>query len=258
MNFKVIIPARYGSTRLPGKALIDLAGKPLIQHVYERVRDCGAHSPIIATDDERIESAARRFGAQVFMTSPHHASGTDRIAEVVDRIREPDDAIVVNVQGDEPLIPGALVMQVAGLLETDPQASMATLCERIGEPRDVFDPNVVKVVMDRDGRALYFSRAPIPWDRGAFSGGAATAWPTAQDYYRHLGIYAYRAGFLKTFAALPPCQIERTEALEQLRALHYGARILVAEACAPSGFGVDTPADLDRARQLLATTAAAP
>jgi 3-deoxy-manno-octulosonate cytidylyltransferase (CMP-KDO synthetase) len=250
--FMVVIPARYASTRLPGKPLLDIAGKPMIQHVWERVRACSERPPVIATDDTRIEAAARAFGADVHMTAATHGSGTDRIAEVVGNLREPEDSIIVNVQGDEPLLPGALVMQVAQLLEGDPAAVMATLSEPITEARDVFDPNVVKVVSDRDGHALYFSRAPIPWNRDDFRTGEASRWPSAQGYHRHLGIYAYRAGFLRTFTTLPPVRLEKTEALEQLRALYYGYRIRVAEACVPSGPGVDTPADLERARVLLA------
>jgi len=235
VRFKVVIPARYASTRLPGKALLDLAGRPLIQHVYERAVESGAQAIVIATDDARIRNAALSFGATVVMTSRKHASGTDRMSEVLSVLAEPEDSIVVNLQGDEPLMPGAAIRQVAALLNADPDASMATLCERISEARDVFDPNVVKVVVDDAGRALYFSRAPVPWDRQHFATHGSQRWPLAQPYYRHIGLYGYRAGFVKRFSQLSPCAIERAEALEQLRALHYGARILVAESCAPTG-----------------------
>ena len=253
-TFSVIIPARFASSRLPGKVLLDLAGKPLLWHVYRRAVESGARRVIIATDDVGVQAAALAFGAQVEMTSADHASGTDRIAEVVARLGLTDEEIVVNLQGDEPLMPAAVILQVAERLATDPGAAIATVCERITEARDTFDPAVVKVVTDAGGRALYFSRAPIPWDRAGFSSDGANVWPTAQAYYRHVGLYAYRVGFLKTYSALPPCELERTECLEQLRALHHGARILVDEAVAPSGFGIDTIADLERVRRLLAAT----
>ncbi len=251
MKFRVIIPARHASTRLPGKPLLDLCGRPLIQHVYDRARASGAEAVVIATDDERIRTAAEKFNARVRMTAATHASGADRIAEVVRREGYPDDDIIVNLPGDEPLMPGRAIRQVAELLASDHDASMATLCERITEPRDVFDPGVVKVAMDAQGRALYFSRAPIPWDRAHFQAAAASKWPVAQPYFRHIGLYAYRAGFLKRYADLPPCALEQTEQLEQLRALYYGAHIAVAEAEEPTGFGVDTPADLERLRRML-------
>ena len=251
-TFSVIIPARFASSRLPGKVLLELAGKPLLWHVYRRALESGAQRVIIATDDARVEAAARIFEARVEMTAASHASGTDRIAEVVSRLGLADDEIVVNLQGDEPLMPAAVIRQVAERLAMDPGAAIATVCERITEARDLFDPAVVKVVMDAGGRALYFSRAPIPWDRDGFSGGDANVWPTAQPYYRHVGLYAYRVGFLKMFSVLPACELERTECLEQLRALDHGARILVDEAIAPSGFGIDTMADLERVRGLLA------
>ena len=251
MKFKVIIPARYDSTRLPGKPLLDLGGKPLIQRVYERARESRAESSAIATDHVYIETAARKFGAPVYMTKPTHASGTERIAEVVQREGYADDDIIVNLQGDEPLMPARAIRQVAELLATNPAASMATLCERITAVQDVFDAAVVKVVVDAQGRALYFSRAPIPWDRGHFEGDVTVNWSLSQTYYRHIGIYAYRVDFLKHYAALPPCEMEQTENLEQLRALYHGAHIAIAEAVEPTGFGVDTPADLERLRRML-------
>ncbi|MGQ0658340.1 MAG: 3-deoxy-manno-octulosonate cytidylyltransferase [Chromatiales bacterium] len=251
MRFKVIIPARYAASRLPGKPLADLCGRPLIQRVHQRAQESAAASVIIATDHPGIESTAKGFGARVEMTSQGHASGVDRIAEVVRRLGIPDDEIIVNLQGDEPLMPPKVINQVAMLLASSADASIATLCERITEAQNLFDPNIVKVVMDAAGRALYFSRAPIPWHRQHFRRDVSAQWPLDQPYYRHIGLYAYRAGFLRRCSTLPRAEIEHTEALEQLRALHHGVYILVAEACAPAGFSVDTPADLERVRQLL-------
>ena len=238
--FHVVIPARYGSTRLPAKVLRPLAGRPMIAHVYERAQRSGAQSVCIATDDHRVREAAEAFGARVVMTSGHHQSGTERIAEVVEREGLDDAAIVVNLQGDEPLMPPDLLHATA---------SVATLCTAIEEKQDLFDPNVVKVVTDSDGMALYFSRAPIPWARGVFPDGPL---PVEFTYYRHLGVYAYRAGFLMEFVSWTHTPLEEVEALEQLRALWYGRRIVVAtaaEACPP---GVDTEQDLRRAEALLA------
>lgn len=253
MKFKVIIPARYDSTRLPGKPLLDLGGRPLIQRVHERALESGAEAVVIATDDERIRTAAEKFGARACMTAATHASGTDRIAEVVQREGYADDDIIVNLQGDEPLMPGLAIRQVAELLVANSAADVATLCERITAVQDVFDTAVVKVVADVQGRALYFSRASIPWDRIQFEGDTTVNWSLSQTYYRHIGIYAYRVGFLKRYAALPPCAMEQTENLEQLRALYYGAHVAIAEAAEPTGFGVDTPADLERLRRILSS-----
>jgi 3-deoxy-manno-octulosonate cytidylyltransferase (CMP-KDO synthetase) len=255
MTFTVIIPARYASTRLPGKALVDLCGKTLIERVHDRARQSGAAEVIIATDDRRIEAAATSFGANVVMTSHRHSTGTERLAEVVQLRGMADDAVIVNLQGDEPLMDGSVVRQVAALLEGDRDCVMATVCERILDAADVFDPNVVKVVMTSHGRALYFSRAPIPWARGHFGGTAVDALPPTQPYYRHIGLYAYRAGFLRDYAGWHPSQLEATEALEQLRVLQAGHAIAIAEACAPTGFGVDTPADVERVRHILAGSA---
>jgi 3-deoxy-manno-octulosonate cytidylyltransferase (CMP-KDO synthetase) len=251
MDFTVIIPARFGSTRLPGKALIDLCGKTLIERVHERAIESGANAVIIATDDPRIEAVARGFNAQVVMTSPNHATGTERLAEVVERLAMRADAVVVNLQGDEPLMSGAVVRQVAELLAGDRDSDMATICEPITEAADVFDPNVVKVVMSARGRAMYFSRAPIPWARGVFTASGTQVLPVAQTYYRHIGLYAYRAAFLKAYTRMPPSALEVTEALEQLRVLHAGSSIAIAQACASTGFGVDTAADAERVRRLL-------
>lgn len=251
MGFVVVIPARYGSTRLPGKPLSDIAGKPLIQHVHERAQEAGADEVVVATDDERIRDAVHAFGARVCMTNPLHASGTDRIAEVARLRGYPDDAIVVNLQGDEPLMPAALLRQVAMNLAAHPVAAMATLCESITEPAQLFEPSIVKVVVDREGYALYFSRATVPWDRDHFASGARDLSPR-MPHFRHIGMYAYRAGFLRAFATLAPCPLEQTECLEQLRALWYGHRIHVAEAVERGEAGVDTPADLERVRAVLA------
>lgn len=242
MGFHIVIPARYRSQRLPGKPLLDLAGKPIIQHVYERACEAGAQSVTIATDDQRIADVARRLGAACCMTSADHASGTDRAAEVVALRKWADDQIVVNVQGDEPLIPPAIIRQVARLLWEAPRVSMATLCEPMKDVSEAADPNVVKVVFSRDRRALYFSRAPIPWSPGEETK------KTGGQYYRHIGIYAYRAAYLKRFTQLSPAPLERTERLEQLRALWHGDPIAVAPAEVATPPGVDTPEDLQQLR----------
>ncbi|HLB30562.1 MAG TPA: 3-deoxy-manno-octulosonate cytidylyltransferase [Gammaproteobacteria bacterium] len=240
----VIIPARYAATRLPGKPLLEIQGKPLIRHVHEAAAgaDCRV---IIATDDELIAACAAGFGAEVVRTAATHASGTDRIAEAAAISGIEDAMIVVNVQVDEYGLPPALVTQVADGLRERPEAAMATLCEPLRGAADYHNPNVVKVVRDANQYALYFSRSPLPW-----SGQPLSAMPLAP--LRHIGIYAYRAGFLKTFAALARPPLEVSERLEQLRALHHGYRIHVAEAAAPCGIGIDTPADLDRARRVAA------
>lgn len=249
-DYKVVIPARYASTRLPGKPLRELLGKPMLQYVHESASTCAAAQVIIATDDARIESAAHAFGAEVCMTSPDHASGTDRLAEVVERLRWPDEAIVVNVQGDEPLMPPALIDQVAQDLAANDAAAVATAATPLLAAGEFFDTNVVKVVTDRDGYALYFSRAPIPWDRDLLHDDIK-ALPIGIAPLRHIGIYAYRAGYLRRYAQMRPCPLEQAEQLEQLRALWYGERIHVAEAVQRPGPGVDTEDDLHIAEQLL-------
>jgi 3-deoxy-manno-octulosonate cytidylyltransferase (CMP-KDO synthetase) len=250
MDFTVVIPARYGSTRLPGKPLREIAGRPMIEHVYRRASESGADEVIVATDDERIAQAARAFGARVCLTDPAHPSGTDRLAEVARLLDFPSDRILVNVQGDEPLLPPALIDQVAADLAAHGAASVATLCEPIATAAELFDPNVVKVVLDGEGYALYFSRAVIPWDRDAFAA-AAPALPAGSQYYRHLGLYAYRAGFVRAYVTWPPCAPERAEKLEQLRALWHGHRIYVGIAREQPGPGVDTEQDLVRVEKLL-------
>jgi 3-deoxy-manno-octulosonate cytidylyltransferase (CMP-KDO synthetase) len=250
-DFAVVIPARYASTRLPGKPLLDIAGKPMVVHVAERARASGAALVCIATDDERILEAARAHGCDAFMTSPHHASGTDRLAEVAQLHGWPDERIVVNVQGDEPRIAPALIRDVARALSGHPAAAMATACHAIHDVRELFDPNCVKVVLDHAGDALYFSRAPIPWARDAF-GRDRDSVPPGLPVYRHIGIYAYRCGFLRAYPQLSAPAIERFEALEQLRALWHGHRISVAVTDQAPEAGVDTPEDLEAVRRLFA------
>lgn len=251
MPFAVIIPARYASTRLPGKPLLDIAGKPMLQHVWERASQSEATSVIIATDDRRIAMAAESWGAEVCLTDSGHPSGTDRLQEVVGTYAFSDDQIVVNVQGDEPLVPPAVINQVAGNLALVPGAGMATLSEAVHDVATLLDSNVVKVVTDAQGGALYFSRAPVPYPRGLDLGNphALNDYPAGQ-WQRHIGLYAYRAGFLRRFVTWPQAPAEQLEQLEQLRALHYGETVHVAPACEPVPAGVDTRADLDTVRRL--------
>lgn len=238
-RFTVIIPARYASSRLPGKPLMDLAGKPMIQHVIECAQQSGASRVVVATDDSRIESAALRAGAEAVMTRTDHQSGTDRIAEAAQSLCLPEDEIIINVQGDEPDMPAELIRQMADALATNAQISMCTACTPLADPALISDPNVVKVVRDNQDLALYFSRAPIAFDRdgqGDFS------------YRRHLGIYGYRAAYLIDFSAAPVCALEQTEKLEQLRALYRGDKIYCPDAVGAPGIGIDTPDDIERAR----------
>ena len=243
----IIIPARYASTRLPGKPLLDIAGQPMIARVVECARASGAQRVVVATDDERIRDAVTSFGAEVVMTRADHLSGTDRLAEAITLLDLDDDEIVVNLQGDEPLMPALLIRQVAALLVARPAAVMATACNAITRREDFLNPNAVKVVTDREGHALYFSRAPIPWPRDIMSG-ASTAPIKA---FRHIGLYAYRAGFVARYAAWPACPLEISESLEQLRVLWQGEKIAVVEAEEAPAAGVDTPEDLERVRALL-------
>lgn len=243
-SFKVVIPARYGSTRLPGKPLLPIAGKPMLAHVHAHALQSGADAVVIATDDSRIEDAARSFGAAVCMTAATHASGTDRIAEVVETLGWDDDDIVVNVQGDEPLLPPALIAQVAAGLAAHADAAVATLAYPLDDRQEWQDPNVVKVVLDRAGYALYFSRATVPYDRDGNTAAADIA-------LRHLGLYAYRSGFLRTYSELEPAPLEIIEKLEQLRVLWAGLKIHVGIAGERPGPGVDTAEDLERVAALL-------
>lgn len=251
MSYTIIIPSRYSSTRLPGKPLIDINGKPLIQHVYERAIKSSAREVIVATDDARIEKAAVGFGAKVCMTRKDHPSGTDRLSEVVEQLQLKDDEIVVNLQGDEPMMPASLLDQVADTLKDSPDAAMSTLCEEIASADDVFDPNVVKVVVDHSQHALYFSRAPIPWVRDSYGPTGDKDIQIIDNCFRHIGLYAYRTKFLKKYPQLEACQIEQQEALEQLRVMYHGYRIKVEIAKEFAGIGVDTQSDLEKAKQLL-------
>ena len=249
--FTVVIPARYASSRLPGKPLQDIAGKPMVQHVWEQAKKSAASRVVIATDDARIVEACQAFGAEVLLTDAGHNSGTDRLAEVATQLQLEPDAIVVNVQGDEPLIPPAIIDQVAANLAAHPEAGIATLAEPIDSIETLFNPNAVKVSSDINGLALTFSRAPLPWARDALAR-SRDELPAGVPYRRHIGIYAYRAGFLHDFVAWGPCLLEDTECLEQLRALWHGVRIHVADALQSPPAGVDTPEDLERVRRLLA------
>ncbi|MFQ2715784.1 3-deoxy-manno-octulosonate cytidylyltransferase [Aeromonas caviae] len=252
MSFVVVIPARYASTRLPGKPLADIHGKPMVQHVVEKALQSGADRVIVATDDERVQQALAPFAAaagfEVCMTSPDHQSGTERLAEVCRHYGFAADTIIVNVQGDEPLIPPVIIRQVADNLAAA-SAPMATLSVPIGDAEEAFNPNAVKVVTDREGYALYFSRASIPWDRDRF---AQSREQIGDHYQRHIGIYAYRAGFIQRYVDWAPSVLEQVEALEQLRVLWYGEKIHVAQALQAPPVGVDTQADLDKVRALLA------
>ncbi len=247
MSYKVVIPARYGSTRLAGKPLLDIAGKPMVQRVWEQACKSSAGEVVIATDDERIRSEAVKFGARVCMTSPDHPSGTDRLQQVAVESGWDDQHIVVNVQGDEPLIPPAVIDQVAANLANNPQAGIATLREEISSAADLVDPNAVKVVCDLRGMALYFSRATVPWPRDAFAADRS-AMPASGNWFRHIGIYAYRCAFLHQYVNWPPAPLETVECLEQLRALYNGVDIHVATASEPVPGGVDTEADLEAVR----------
>jgi 3-deoxy-manno-octulosonate cytidylyltransferase (CMP-KDO synthetase) len=240
VNFVVIIPARYASSRFPGKPLADLGGKPMVVRVAERAKQSGAAAVHVATDDERIARAVRSAGFSVVMTRADHASGTDRLAEAARALRLADGEVVLNVQGDEPLIAPALIRAVAARLQTDRSASMATACHAVHDPQQAASPHVVKVVLDAQGAALYFSRSRIPYPREADA-----------RCYRHAGIYAYRARFLQQFAALAPAPLERAEALEQLRALWHGHRIAVVVSDAEIPPGVDTAEDLEAVRKML-------
>ena len=251
--FTVVIPARYASTRLPGKPLQLIAGKPMVQHVWEQACKSSAQRVVVATDDVRIVEACKAckaFGAEVLMTRTDHESGTDRLAEVATQLGLAHDAIVVNVQGDEPLIPPQVIDQVAINLAAHSEASMATLAEPIETVEQLFNPNVVKVVSDINGLALTFSRATLPWARDDFAQ-QPDVLPAGVPYRRHIGIYAYRAGLLHDFVSWGPCWLENTERLEQLRALWHGVRIHVADALEAPPAGVDTLEDLERVRRLL-------
>jgi len=250
MHFRVVIPARYASSRLPGKPLADIGGKPMVLHVLERALQAGAESVVVATDDARVQQAVEAAGYQALMTSPEHQSGTERLVEVAETLGWSDDTLVVNVQGDEPLIDPALIREAARQLVLHDDAVMATLAHPIHDPADFINPNVVKVVADEAGYALYFSRAPIPWPRDAFAD--KQPMPRELGALRHIGLYAYRAGFLRTYASLAASPLERFEMLEQLRVLWHGHRISLGITPTAPAPGVDTPEDLARVRALFA------
>ena len=247
-SFRVVIPARFASTRLPGKPMADIGGKPMIVRVAEAAKQSRASEVIVACDQQDIRAAVMQHGFAAVMTRADHPSGTDRIAEVVEHFGWADDEIVVNVQGDEPLIPPALIDEVALALENDKGASIATASHAIHSAADAFNPNVVKVVTAQNGRALYFSRAPIPWHRDGFAM-SRDELPVDFNLQRHIGIYAYRVGFLRRYGTLLPSPVERWESLEQLRALWHGDAITVVETASAPPPGVDTPEDLERARK---------
>jgi 3-deoxy-manno-octulosonate cytidylyltransferase (CMP-KDO synthetase) len=248
--FRVVIPARFESARLPGKVLLPIGGRPMLHWVCERARACGAEQVVVATDDARIAAAAAHAGVECVMTASTHLSGTDRIAEAAAKLGWAADDIVVNLQADEPLMPPALLGQVARLLQEHPDADIATLAAPVTSLEEFLDPNAVKVVLAEDGRALFFSRAPIPWDRdGAVNG--APGPDSYQRALRHIGLYAYRVRSLVRMAQLAPTSLELREKLEQLRALAHGMQIRVGIAAARPGVDVNTPADLDRIRTLL-------
>lgn len=253
-DFTVVIPARYASSRLPGKPLLDIGGEPMVVRVWRQAKQSGASRVVVATDDARIRDAVVAVGGEALMTRSDHPTGTDRLSEVAESLALTEDAILVNVQGDEPLLPPALIDQVARCLAEDPQASIATLAEPIDDIEVLFNPNVVKVVRDLAGRALYFSRAPIPWHREAWGRNAFDSHSASFEengWLRHIGLYAYRAGFLAAYRDWPPTPLEQLEQLEQLRALQQGHRIQVGVACEVHPAGVDTSEDLARVRALL-------
>jgi 3-deoxy-manno-octulosonate cytidylyltransferase (CMP-KDO synthetase) len=249
VEFVVIIPARYASERLPAKPLADIAGKPMIEWVYAKAKGSGATRVVVATDHQDILNAVQSFGGEAVMTSATHNSGTERLAEVIDILKLDDNAIVVNVQGDEPLLPSENVTQVARLLAMS-DAPMATLSVAISDVNEALNPNAVKVVKDNNNNAIYFSRATIPYDRERFLG-KQTITEIGDFYQRHIGIYAYRAGFIKEYIAMTPSPIEQIEALEQLRVLYHGKTIKIATASVAPEAGVDTPEDLARVNRIL-------
>ncbi|WP_237064882.1 3-deoxy-manno-octulosonate cytidylyltransferase [Microbulbifer guangxiensis] len=251
VSFDVVIPARFGSSRLPGKPLADIGGKPMIQHVYERAGESSAQRVVVATDDMRVAEAVQAFGGEVCMTSADHASGTDRLQEVAANLGLAGDRIIVNVQGDEPLIPAAVIDQVAGNLARNTSAGVATLAEPIESLEDFRNPNIVKVVASESGLARYFSRAPIPWPRDAFAIERQEL-PEGLIARRHIGIYAYRVALLNRFVGWPMAPLEQFECLEQLRFLYHDEQIHVDDALEQVPGGVDTEADLERMRRLLA------
>ncbi|HHS99872.1 MAG TPA: 3-deoxy-manno-octulosonate cytidylyltransferase [Thiomicrospira sp.] len=251
MAFTVVIPARFESSRLPGKPLKEIQGKPMIEWTWLQAKKSGADRIIIATENQQVLEVCEAFGAEVCLTRDDHQSGTERIAEVIDLADIQGDDIIVNVQGDEPMLPPELIHQVADGLQDHPEIPMATLCETIEEVETVFDPHAVKVCRDVANRAINFSRAPLPWSRDTFLESRHVL-PEDWVYKRHIGLYAYRAGFVKQYVMWPECELEQVEKLEQLRVLWHGEKILVLDALCDAGVGVDTKSDLQRVRQLMA------
>ena len=248
--FKVVIPARYGSTRLPGKPLLNIAGQPMIAHVCQRAIEAEAEEVVVATDDQRIFDSVTGLGLNVVMTDANHQSGTERINEVSEQLGWSDDDIVVNLQGDEPLIPPAYIKDVALALGSQQKAGIATLAAEITDVEEIFNPNSVKVVLNKQDYALYFSRAPIPWDRSSFSATGGKV-PDTMPYLRHIGMYAYTVKFLKDYCLWPSSVLETVESLEQLRILWYGEQVLVKTVAKTPEAGVDTQADLDRVEKVM-------
>ena len=248
MSFKVVIPARMNSVRLPGKPLVDINGQPMIKHVYDKAVNSGAVSVVIATDNNEVAEVARNFGARVCMTSSDHKSGTERIAEVAEALGYDDDDIIVNLQGDEPLMPSSIIHDVANSLDVHDSAKVATIASEITKIDDLFNPSIVKVVTNKRGYAIYFSRAPIPWERDNFASDEKTM---QCKHFRHIGIYAYRVGFLQDYLKTVECDIEKYEKLEQLRILWNSNRIHVSITTEDIPIGVDTKEDLELVRERL-------
>jgi len=251
MAFRVVIPARYHSSRLPGKVLLDIAGKPMLQHVYERALESGAESVVIATDNLQVKTIAEQFGAHCCITQAHHQSGTNRLTEVVALQGYAPDDIIVNVQADEPLIPALLIRQVAEDLLAEQQAKVSSLYKPLGSMDDLFNPNKVKVVLNQQGYALYFSRAPLPWDRDHFTFPPNKTQVLTNLYWMHIGLYAYRASFLPTYSQWAASPLEQIEKLEQLRVLWYGEKIHMTLATQAVAGDVNTAEDLQALRQLM-------
>jgi len=250
MSFRIIIPSRFASTRLSGKPLRDICGKPMIERVIEQAKKSEAEEVIVATDDQKIADAIAHLDIQVCMTHENHQSGTERLSEVIEQLGFDDDQILINLQGDEPMMPAICLNQVGQALEQDNSVKMATLCTPLTDIEELFDPHAVKVVRDINNFALYFTRAAVPWSRDYFNE-APREMPPSQEYQRHIGLYGYRAGFIKQYLEWQSSDIEKTESLEQLRVLYYGEKIKVITAATPPGPGVDTLDDLNRVCELV-------
>jgi len=250
MSFRIVIPSRFASTRLSGKPLRDICGKPMIEHVIEQAKKSDAEEVIVATDSQEIADAVSHLDIRVCMTHENHQSGTERLSEVIEQLGFNDDQILINLQGDEPMMPAVCLNQVGQALEEDSNVKMATLCTPLTDIQELFDPHAVKVVRDINDFALYFTRAAVPWSRDCFND-TPRKMPQSQEYQRHIGLYGYRAGFIKQYLEWQSSDIEKTESLEQLRVLYYGEKIKVITAATPPGPGVDTLDDLNRVCGLL-------